>query len=190
MKCEMEFKKLNDQTDYVNRVEPLTYTGKLILGILCVILSSNWLFVIAFNMVNLYILSYVTDKFSKATTDLENADFVNKIMHWCMENNLSYMANVIFVAMTLYLFATTFKGNQTIGFRFASPTFYPMRSNETQLNAFMFNILILNASSLGATMFCCEQLNSYTSKSYLYKYTTLFKYSDFMFWLTDNLIIG
>lgn len=92
--------------------------------------------------------------------------------------------------MAGYLLAVTFKGNQTIGFRFASPTFYPMRANETQLNSFMFNILILNASSLGATMYVCDQLDAYTKKSFLYSFTLLFKYSDIMFYFTENLVIG
>ena len=39
MKCEKEFQKLEQVTDYANRVEPMVYTGLLILGILCSILS-------------------------------------------------------------------------------------------------------------------------------------------------------
>ena len=54
----------------------------------------------------------------------------------------------------------------------------------------MFNIFLLNASSLGATMYCCEQLHRYTKDSYLFKFTTLFKYSNFMYGLTVNQVIG
>ena len=48
----------------------------------------------------------------------------------------------------------------------------------------------MNASSLGVTMFCCDQMKSYTSKSFIYRFTVFFKYSDFMFYITDNLVIG
>ena len=54
MQMEIEFKKLNMQTDFVNKVEPLYYTGKLWLGILCVLLTCNWLFVIVFNIFDYY----------------------------------------------------------------------------------------------------------------------------------------
>lgn len=46
MKCEMEFKKLDCQTDYVKKVEPIKYSCQLILGIVCIILSMSWLLII------------------------------------------------------------------------------------------------------------------------------------------------
>ena len=46
MKCEMEFKKLDMQTDYVKKVEPMKYSCQLILGIICVILSLLCLLII------------------------------------------------------------------------------------------------------------------------------------------------
>jgi hypothetical protein len=39
MKCEKEFQKLEQATDYAKNVEPLLYTGLLALGILCSLLS-------------------------------------------------------------------------------------------------------------------------------------------------------
>ena len=40
MKCEREFIKLDLQTDYIKKVEPCVYVGKLILGILFIFMSA------------------------------------------------------------------------------------------------------------------------------------------------------
>ena len=80
------------------------------------------------------------------------SDYVDTLMKFLIvEHDLAYLGNIIFICMTLYMFVAVVKGNSTLGFRFASPLFYPMRPNETQLNSFMFNILLLNACSLGIT---------------------------------------
>lgn len=149
MQCELEFKKLNDQTDFANKVEPLYYNGVFALGVLCFLLSSNWLVVIVYDTINYWIV------LDKTISSVDPSDYINKILQVCLDNNLGYFCNLIFISLAVYLLAVTFKGNQTIGFRFASPTFYPMRPNETQLNSFMFNILLMNACSLGVTMYCC-----------------------------------
>jgi len=57
MQCELEFTKLNQQTDFVNKVEPLYYTGKLCLGILCVVLTSTSLFLVVFGMLDYWLSS-------------------------------------------------------------------------------------------------------------------------------------
>ena len=92
-------------------------------------------------------------------------------MKYTVKHNMGFISNLIFISMALYLYAVAQKGNSTIGFRFASPTFYPMRSNETQMNSFMFNILINNAVSLAVSMFCCDAFTEYSKYSYLYYLT-------------------
>lgn len=64
-----------------------------------------------------------------------------------------------------------------------------MRRNETQLNSFMFNILILNACSLAITLQTCGMMRAYTLESYIYKFLMIFKYSAFMFYFTQDQII-
>ena len=78
MQCELEFKKLMLQTD-MNQVEPMYYTGTLILGILCTLLSLNWLGTIIFVMIN-YFLSIGT------TTEITPPkDIVNIILTFCVD---------------------------------------------------------------------------------------------------------
>ena len=92
------------------------------------------------------------------------ADYIDNLMKFTLERNQDYLCDLIFCSMALYLLAVTIKGNQTLGFRFASPLFYPLRKNETQLNAFMFNVLLLNACSLGIVQYCAANFTSYTER--------------------------
>ena len=149
----------------MNKVEPLYYTGQLMLGVLCVFLSINWLSTIVLSWIN-FILQ-VDDKNPKFVYP----DIPSILLKFCLEKNQYYVANVIFICMAMYLMAVVMKGNTTIGFRFASPTFYPMRTNETLLSSFLFNIAILNACNLGITMYCVNTFKIYTEKSYIYKFT-------------------
>jgi hypothetical protein len=141
MQCELEFKKLDSQTDYVKKVEPLIHTAKLLLGSLCVCLSANWLTVIVIELYSAHILGM----------DIDSTNYVDLLINFTLNKGLDYVSNLIFLSMAFYLLAVTIKGNMTLGFRFASPLFYPMRKNETQMDSFMFNVWLLNACSLGIT---------------------------------------
>ena len=54
-----------------------------------------------------------------------------------------------------------------LGFRFTSAMFYPMQENETQFNAFIYNIQVLNSITFGITLWCANYLNQYTYYSYV-----------------------
>jgi hypothetical protein len=125
MQCEMEFVKLDQQTDYVKKVEPLIYTGKLWVGILCIFLTANQLAVILLDNIFGYVPGMAPELLRDAT------DYVDDLMGYLVRKDQVDLCNVIFVSMTVYLLVTTVKGNSFLGFRFASPLFYPMRKNET-----------------------------------------------------------
>mmetsp|Transcript_8545 Transcript_8545/g.14409 ORF Transcript_8545/g.14409 Transcript_8545/m.14409 type:complete len:160 (-) Transcript_8545:4-483(-) len=106
-------------------------------------------------------------------------------MEFALKKDLDYLCNLFFVSMAFYLLAVTIKGNATLGFRFASPLFYPMRENETQFNSFMFNVLLLNACSLAITEYSGLSMEYYTmGNTYLFQMTQLLLYSDLMFYIT------
>ena len=42
LSIETEFKKLQDQAKYAEKVEPMLYVGYLIGGFLCLLLSASW----------------------------------------------------------------------------------------------------------------------------------------------------
>ena len=66
MQCEKEFKKLDCQTNYVKKVEPLKYTCQLLLGILCLILSLSFLLAIALEVIQNTIYKIKTKDFLNA----------------------------------------------------------------------------------------------------------------------------
>lgn len=163
----------------------------LFIGFICVLLSANWLVVIAFQLLNFYILQKDIAAENKSVSILEQGDdYLNLLLKYLMDQQVDQMCNLIFIAMSLYMLAVTIQGNYKIGFRFAIPTFFPMRQNETQFASFMFNILILNCCSLAITQYCADKFVYYTYHSTIYKLTLLFKYSDFMFYMTENYVIG
>jgi len=47
MRVEVEFRKLKDQAN-ISKVEPMIYTGLLMLGVLCSLLSLNWVMTVIF----------------------------------------------------------------------------------------------------------------------------------------------
>lgn len=79
MRCEIEFKKLQAQSDYSTNVDPLYYTGMLWLGILSILLTSNWLVVIAFNSLKYWLGEKV------GNFDLASKDQMNKLLSYCEE---------------------------------------------------------------------------------------------------------
>jgi hypothetical protein len=117
------------------------------------LLTLNWLAVIVINLVSLYIYEDIDSEASSAGRGADlikrAANYINLLMGKALENDLDYVCDVIFVSMALYLVFVTLKGNETLGFRFASPLFYPLRKNETQLNSFVFNVLLMNTCTLG-----------------------------------------
>jgi hypothetical protein len=154
-------------------------------GILCVFLSANWLSTIVLSWLN-----YFLAVGGKSNAEIDYPDIPNILLKFCMDGKQYYAANVIFICMAVYMFAVVMKGNTTIGFRFASPTFYPMRTNETLLSSFLFNIAICNACNLGIVMYCVNTFKIYTQKSYIYKFTQTFVYSNFMFYLYVDGLVG
>lgn len=93
----------------------------------------------------------------------------DNVLNFFLHNEMGYLANILFLAISLYILICSVKGNSTLGFRFASPLFYPMRENETLFNSFIFNVLILNSNSLGIFYFLVYFLSGYTEGSYIYR---------------------
>ena len=125
-------------------------------------------------------MNELTEKI-KSNLEMYTIDALIKVF---MDSKSYSIANIIFVQMGLYLTACIFKGNQTMGFRFASPTFYPMRSNETQMSSMMFNVLILNLCSMPIMFSVCELMPSYAQGLNIFKIDQIIRYSSLMWWIT------
>jgi hypothetical protein len=116
--CETEFIKLQDQADYANRVEPLVYVGKIMLFILCTLMSLN---------VILMILTWTVTLFNQSLGDSVN--YINLLINSIETDNtnamgLEYIINFLFITISLYLLSCATKGNDFYGYRYACFTFY------------------------------------------------------------------
>ena len=159
-------------------MEPIKYVGLLILGVFCCFLT---LFFISDALGS--IVRSKPEGMSGESTGFE--ELQNNLIALLMENGLDSLVMILYLLLAIYLLIVTIKGNSDLGFRFAIPTFYPMRSNETQMNAFLFNILIMNACCLSIAQNSCLKMPAYTSKTYIYKFSIIFAYSDLMFHFTQ-----
>jgi hypothetical protein len=101
--------------------------------------------------------------------DFKRFNLFDKVLNFLLVNNMGYLANILFIGISIYILICSIKGNSTLGFRFASPLFYPMRENETLFNSFIFNVLILNTNSLGVFYFLVYFLSGYTEGSYIHR---------------------
>ena len=127
MSCEREFLKLQQQTDYTSKVEPCFYNLLLVAAMICLIISADLL------------IREVANVTVSNREQLEKLP-INLAMRTMYDNNQFSLCNVLFTATCLYQLYCYFCGNSFLGFRFASPLFYPMKENETLLGSFMYNI--------------------------------------------------
>mmetsp|Transcript_15652 Transcript_15652/g.23993 ORF Transcript_15652/g.23993 Transcript_15652/m.23993 type:complete len:104 (-) Transcript_15652:155-466(-) len=70
-------------------------------------------------------------------------------MNWDVEGlydnaNTKFLGILYFICIGLYFFACTFHGNVKFGLRFFSFTFYPLVPQETFMNSFIMNAILMN----------------------------------------------
>jgi len=96
----------------------------------------------------------------------------------------------IIIFNAFYLLLAALHGNQTLGFRFSCFTFYPLRSNETQLNSFLFNALISNTLTSSIIQFNCQELRLYLHKTYVFQLFVKIKNANgFIYFFKYNVFI-
>ena len=77
MRVEVEFRKLQQQAN-ISKVEPMVYTGYFILGIICSLLSLNWVMTVIFFIIRTVESQVKYIAGSDGKTDAEKVgDFVN-----------------------------------------------------------------------------------------------------------------
>jgi len=102
----------------------MKYVGLLILGIFCCFLSLFFL--------GDALGSIVRSKPEGARGEDSGLEALqSNLIALLMENGLDSLVMILYLLLAIYLLIVTIKGNSDLGFRFAIPTFYPMRSNET-----------------------------------------------------------
>lgn len=121
LKMAKEFKMLEDQAFYAKNVEPCYYYWLLFLSILCFIFTFNWYFVLLnplFDETNINTLEFISQTIQKLN------DAQSNIVGGGID--LGFINALIFLLLTIFLQAVAKKGNETLGYRFATFTFYSM----------------------------------------------------------------
>ena len=104
-----------------------------------------------------------------AYSDANRLDsYFNRFLSLLKDNQLTLVSSILFALTSYYLLLASIKGNWTYGSRSACFTFYALTPNETQLNSFLFNALLLNLFSTAILYFTCQQLYLLVSDTYIY----------------------
>ena len=95
--------------------------------------------------------------------------------------NLMSLSNWTFVFFAYYMLYTATQGNRVFGERFAWITYDPVRSNETQLNGMMYEVMLKNALSAAIVQICVMNMRTYTRGSTIYLLSVAVSESDCFF---------
>ena len=159
LSAEVEFKKLVDQSDYNNKVEPLYYWGKLGLAILAIFMSLNFYYLILIQFCTQIIEDFWGLQYN----------WLNDFAIYCNSTDgsmdLSFLINWVFITFCLYGVYAAVAGNDYYGYRSSCFTFYAMTVNETQFNSFLFNACLRNAVCVAVVMLAALNLPNYTANS-------------------------
>lgn len=169
---------LEDQAFYAKNVEPLYYYWCLFLSVLCWLFAANWYLVLLMPMIsdaNVNLLDY----FSKWIEHL-NSQLVGII-------DLTFINALIFFLLFIYLQAVSRKGNETLGYRFATFTFYSTEPNETLAEAFIFNALLNCALQAAIVQYLLESMTFYAAGSNALLISYRIKYSSMMIYYDEKV---
>ncbi len=80
-----------------------------------------------------------------------------------------FFAAIVYTYLILYLVWAVIKGNIKFGLRIPFIVrFYPMKPNETWMNSFLFNIILMLMASAGITQFAACCFPTYTRNTAIY----------------------
>jgi LMBR1 domain-containing protein 1 len=124
--------------------------------------------------------------------------FLNNLFVFLQNNGLGFLATAFFALFCLYLLWASIKGNLKFGMRMFLINIHPMKKNETYMNSFLFNIMLILLTSVSVTQFCAESFRDYTTMTdidiifstqikYLKFFSYFFKYKVFEYALFVRL---
>jgi len=121
---------------------PLLYLLYFVIGVVFFVLSFLWWLHIALFLVWRDVNGYPLHT------------FLNRFFIKLGDSYFDFLGIAAFGGMGLYLIWTVIKGELKFGLRFTFFNFYPMKQNETWMNAFLFNVELILISSCAVTQFC------------------------------------
>lgn len=118
--------------------------GKLVCSVFTFALTSTFIVIVVYGFLEKFGLltasSNPIDKIGKELTD-ETWSTTDLLLTILISN--------IFIGISIFFILTTHHGNDTVGQRFATITFYAMKENETLLNSFLANTAFNNVVCTG-----------------------------------------
>ncbi len=70
--------------------------------------------------------------------------FLNNLLEGLENSSVSVFATIVFAFIGYYMMVAAIKGNVRVGMRVLCFTFYPLLPNETFVNSFIFNGMLMN----------------------------------------------
>lgn len=109
---------------------------------------------------------------------------MNELLTGLEDRNAGFLSMFIFAYLFLYMIWSVQKGNIKFGIRLPfCCRFHPMIPNETWLNSFLFNVIILLIGSVGVMQLCISCFPIYTRNTDIFiifgntfRYITFYKY--------------
>ena len=122
------------------------------MGILCIIVS---LFIL------IHFFCYIILKVDGKPDGRPVHPFLNDLLEVIEESKVSVFATILFAFIGYYLMFATIKGNVRVGMRLLCFTFYPLQMNETFVNGFIFNAILMNLWMFSLVQFLVQMFREY-----------------------------
>jgi LMBR1 domain-containing protein 1 len=95
--------------------------------------------------------------------------WLNELLIALEKGNAGFIATFVFAYFCLYMLWCVQKGNIKFGIRIpCCCRFHPMKQNETWMNSFLFNVILLLIASAGVIQLCISSFPTYTRNSEIY----------------------
>jgi LMBR1 domain-containing protein 1 len=128
---EKDFNRLDQIAAYKHKVEPCVYVIKLLLGLVCIVISL---------IMAIHVFCYLLLKIDSRPVH----PFLNNLLEALENSKVSVFATILFSLIGYYMMIAAIKGNVRVGMRVLCFTFYPLLPNETFVNSFVFNAMLMN----------------------------------------------
>jgi LMBR1 domain-containing protein 1 len=160
----------------------MVYIFKLILGIICIVISL---------ILVIHIFCYLLLKVDGRPVN----PFLNDMLESLEQSKVSVLATIVFALIGYYMMIAAIKGNVRVGMRVLCFTFYPLLPNETFVNSFVFNAILMNLWIFALVQFLTDMFQEYirqTSISMIfsvqiknmYFYQWFLRYNIFVYMIT------
>jgi LMBR1 domain-containing protein 1 len=87
--------------------------------------------------------------------------FLNNLLELLEQSKVSVLATILLALIGYYMMIAAIKGNVRVGLRVLCFTFYPLLPNETFVNSFIFNAILMNLWMFALVQFLTDMFQEY-----------------------------